>query len=233
MFWEQIGFFVFTAGYLMLSSVKTIDQFRAQIEKVRKQKYEKKIRLRKMASNKIAPSPDLATDSIQDWWEETEEEKLKRIKKETNLRRYQFVKTLINYSMSFNSAFLIVGSLSEAYLYGVRMVGNIISVSLGYVYAFFIVMPFIYSLDDDIQTPFDYFAKRFRNSKLVRAIVTSVAMFFYWFFLTLYLWGSSVLLTTLIPRSPLYLSSIILGAFSIIGGVIGGFTQSTKTSKTI
>jgi hypothetical protein len=170
---------------------------------------------------------------MQDFWEENEQERLKRIKKERNLRRYRFVKTLINYSMSFNSAFLIVGSLAEAYLYGVRMVGNIISVSLGYVYAFFIVMPFMYSLDDDIHTPFDYFAKRYRNAKIVRAIVASVAKFFYWFFLTLYLWGSSVLLSTLIPHTPLYVSSIILGAFSITGGVIGGFTQSTKTSKTI
>jgi hypothetical protein len=214
----------------MLSSVKTIDKFRAQL---RKQKEEKKIELRRTVAKRILPSDNPVTNLIQELWEESEEEKLKRIKKETNLRRYRFVKTLINYSMSFNSAFLIVGSLSEAYLYGVRMVGNIISVSLGYVYAFVIVMPFMYSLDEDVHTPFDYFAKRYRNAKIVRAIVATVAMFFYLSFLTLYLWGSSIILSTLIPHTPLYVSSIILGAFSIIGGVIGGFTQSTKTSINI
>jgi hypothetical protein len=45
----------------------------------------------------------------------------------------KYIKLVINYCVAFNNSFLIVGSLAEAYLYGVRMVGNIISVSLGYV----------------------------------------------------------------------------------------------------
>ena len=144
--------------------------------------------------------------------------------------KYRFIKTLINYAVTFNSAFLIVGSLSEAYLYGVRMVGNIISVLLGYVYAFTVVQPFMYSLEQDIKTPYQYFSKRYRSSKFVKVITTIAGMLFYFSFLTLYLWGCAVLLSTLIPHAPLWSSSVIIGAFSVLGSTMGGFTQSTKTN---
>jgi hypothetical protein len=62
-----------------------------------------------------------------------------------NMKAY--IKKMINYSVAFNSSFLIVGSLSEAYFYSITMVGNILSVTLGFLYAFFIVHPFMYSLE--------------------------------------------------------------------------------------
>ncbi len=140
----------------------------------------------------------------------------------------RFIKLLINYSVSFNSSFLIVGSISEAYFYGVRMFGNVLSVSLGYVYAFLIVQPFMYSLDEDIKTPYQYFERRYRHSRWIRAITASAGLLFYLSFLALYLWGCAILLNTLFPHLPLWLCSILIGAYSIAGSCFGGFTQSTK-----
>jgi hypothetical protein len=219
MSWEQIGFCVFVSGYIMLSTVKTVDKYRAQLKK---HKDEKKQQRR--IKNRVV------TTSVIEAYSEDEQEALRLQKKELNLNNYRFVKTLINYSVSFNSAFLIVGSLSEAYLYGVRMVGNIMSVSLGYLYSFLIVQPFMYSLDADIETPYHYFSKRYRNNRFVRAITAAAGMLFYFSFLSLYIWGCAILLSTLIPLTPLYVSSIIIGTFSMLGGILGGFTQSTKTN---
>jgi Na+/proline symporter len=119
--------------------------------------------------------------------------------------------------------------LSESYMYGVRMVINIVSVTLGYLYAFFIVQPFMYSLDEDIKTPYQYFEKRY-NSKLIRSVSSFFGMLFYFSFLTLYLWGCTILLSTLIPQIPFWLASLIIGIYSLIGSTIGGFTQTTITN---
>ena len=86
------------------------------------------------------------------------------------------------------------------------------------------------TLEDDIKTPYQYFERRYGNRKYVRAITATFGMVFYFSFLTLYLWGCANLLTTLIPQCPLWVSSLILGIYSIVGSTIGGFTQSTKTN---
>lgn len=195
-----MGFCMFTAGYAMLSAVKTIDRYRI---KMRQQ-------------NQVKPmeaAPEMSEE------------------KKDKIKRRKLIKTIINYCVSFNSAFLIVGSLSESYLYGVRMTINIVSVTIGYIYAFFIVQPFMYSLDDGIKTPYQYFEKRYRTP-LARSISSFVGMIFYFCFLTLYLWGSTVLLSTLVPQIPYWLSSIIIGVYSVIGSTIGGFTQTTITNVT-
>ena len=145
-------------------------------------------------------------------------------KKKFELKPY--IKKIINYSVAFNSSFLIVGSMSESYFYSITIVGNIISVLLGFMYAFLIVHPFMYSLDKEIKTPYQYYEKRYRN-KLIRSISAVMDMFFYFSFLTLYLWGSTILLCTLLPETPLWTASLIIGAYSILGSWMGGFQQTT------
>jgi len=59
-----------------------------------------------------------------------------------------------------------------------------------------------------------------------------MAMFFYFSFLTLFLWGCTILLTTLIPEIPFWVSSVIIGTYSLIGSSIGGFQQATMVNLT-
>ena len=151
-------------------------------------------------------------------------------KQEQKLKKRRLIKMVINYCASVNAAFLLVGSLSETYYYGVRIIGNVISVVIGYIYAYFIVQPFLYSLDEDIKTPYQYFEKRYR-SKLARSVSSLFGLFFYFCVLSLYIWASMILLTTLMPQIPLWGSSLIVGIFSIIGSTIGGFTQTTITNS--
>lgn len=223
MYWEQIGFCVFAIGFIMLSSVKTIDKYRF---------YLKKKKILKNLSDTYHSRQDLidkiAESGIVIKNNDGTEEKLEPYDGKQNFSKY--LKVIINYCMTFNSAFLVVGSLAESYWYGARMIGNIISITLGYIYAFFIVHPFIYSLEDEIKTPYQYFERRYGNKKYVRAITAGAGMLFYFFFLSLYLWGCAIILSTLIPEIPLWLSSVLMGAYSIGGSTIGGFTQSTKTN---
>ncbi|CAF0789441.1 unnamed protein product [Brachionus calyciflorus] len=191
MCWDQMSFWIFLTGYIILSSIKTIDKYRLELKKV------------KTISN--------------------DQQKVEPL-----IPKYK--KLIINYNASYNSAFIVAGCLAESYLYGVRIVGNILSVILGFIYAYLFVQPFMYSLDEDIKTPFQYFERRYRNKKYVRAITAAAGMLFYFLFLTLYLWGCAVLLTTLIPEIPLWISVVAIGVYSIIGSTIGGFTQTTKTN---
>lgn len=223
MYWEQIGFCVFAIGFTMLSSVKTIDKYRFYLKKKKILKnLSETYHSRQELINKIAESGIVVKNN------DGTEEKLEPYDGKQNFSQY--LKVIINYCMTFNSAFLVVGSLAESYFYGARMIGNIISITLGYIYAFFIVHPFMYSLEDDIKTPYQYFERRYGNKKYVRAITAGAGMLFYFFFLSLYLWGCGILLSTLIPEIPLWISSVLIGAYSITGSTIGGFTQSTKTN---
>ena len=200
MYWEQMGFCILTASFSTLSAVKTFEKYKNVVNDI----------------NKVKPK-------------EVQDEECKQPKQEEKYNKKKLIKAIINYCVTFNSSFLIVGSLSESYLYGVRMMINIVSVTLGYLYAFFIVQPFMYSLDEDIKTPYQYFEKRY-NSKLIRSVSSFFGMLFYFSFLTLYLWGCTILLSTLIPQIPFWLASLIIGIYSLIGSTIGGFTQTTITN---
>lgn len=123
---------------------------------------------------------------------------------------------------------MIVGSLAESYYFGIRMYSNIFAVLLGYVYAFFLVLPLTTNLDESIKTPYQYFERRYGSRKYVRIITAFAGMIFYFSFLTLYLWGCTIMISTIIPQLPLYASTIILGIYSVLGSIIGGYTQSTR-----
>ena len=206
--YELIGFGITISVYVLLTFLKLLEQFYNKLSSDKNSNNQ-----RNVLYNHLDPEAKRAAE-----------------KKAASYAKKKFIKQLINYSVSFNSAFLVVGSMSEAYFYGVRMVGNILSVSLGYVYAFAFVQPFMHSLDDDIKTPYQYFGKRYRNNIYVTAISAAAGMLFYFSFLTLYLYGCAILLTTLIPEVSIWMSSTIIGSYSVLGSLLGGFTQSTKTN---
>lgn len=223
MYWEQIAFCVCVIGFIMLSSVKTIDKHRFNI---RKKKVIKNL-LKKSISREDLIN-QIAASGIVVKTDDNTEIKIEPFDGKAHFSKY--LKVIINYCMTFNSAILVVGSIAESYYLGVRIMGNIIGIGIGYIYAALLVHPFLYRLESDIKTPYQYFERRFNNKKYVRAITAFAAMLFYFFFLTLYLWGCAVLLSTLIPQIPLWVSVVLIGAYSIIGSTIGGFTQSTKTN---
>jgi Na+/proline symporter len=218
MFWEQIGFGVFIGAYLTLSMITTLH---AGVKCKRAAAVKS---TNKVASHSTKTAADITKQPV---------EAAAEAESEHQSEYTEYARKAINYSAGFNSAFLIVGSLSEAYLYGVRMVGNIISVFLGFVYAMALVQPFMYSLDASLTTPYHYFAKRYRDSRWVRAISAFGGLLYHFLFLSLFLWGGTVLLSTVIPYIPLYASSILIGLVSIIGASVGGgdgFIQSTKVN---
>jgi hypothetical protein len=75
MYWEQIAFCLFTAGFIMLSTVKTVDKYlMLQREKKRKENLQ----------------------------EDKNEKAVNETQKPTNLT-YKYIKLVINYSVSFNN----------------------------------------------------------------------------------------------------------------------------------
>lgn len=141
----------------------------------------------------------------------------------------QFWRAVIDYSITFNSSFLIVGGLSESYLYGVRMLGNILSVCIGHVYALLVIYPFMYSLSDECRTPYHYLKLRYRHPAIKLACLL-VGLFYYFSFLSLYLWGCAAILNLLMPEIDLQTANFILGVFSIFGTLLGGFLQSSAAN---
>ena len=218
MFWDFIGFGILTGGYLMLSASKTLNTYKA---KVREYQNEAKSKENQSMFNDTKNTQQIPIQSQQHIPANNSSK--------FNMKAY--TKKIINYSVAFNSSFLIVGSMSEAYYYSITMVGNIFSVTLGFLYAFFIVHPFMHSLPPEIKTPYQYFEKRYRCT-FVRSMSALMAMFFYFSFLTLFLWGCTILLCTLIPEIPFWLSSLIIGTYSIVGSSIGGFQQATMINLT-
>lgn len=131
--------------------------------------------------------------------------------------------------MTFNSAFLIVGGLSESYMYGLKMLPNIAAVMLGYVYAMLIVYPFMYSMD--IKSPYDYLKHRYGERTCVKFACISVAMFYYFSFGSLFLWGCTAIINVIMPQFfSLATANILLGLYSMSGSFLGGYVQSTRTN---
>ena len=197
MSWDWLSFGLLTGGYLMLSVYKTFQRYKATLNASRPV----------TNSKEVEKVPNTAVE-----------------KKKFALRKY--IKQIINYCVTYNSSILIVGSLSESYFYSLTMIGNILSITMGYVYAVLIVHPFTYSLEKEIKTPFQYFEKRYR-SRWIRAITAIIAMFYQFSFVTLFLWGCSLILCTLIPAIPFWVSILVLGLYSLIGSAAGGFAQAT------
>ncbi|RNA03997.1 hypothetical protein BpHYR1_042603, partial [Brachionus plicatilis] len=100
MYWEQIGFCVFIIGFTMLSSVKTVDKHRIYLKKKKIMKeLSQKYHSREELINKIAESGIVIQN------DDGTEEKLEAYDGKQHLSKY--LKVIVNYCMTFNSAFLV------------------------------------------------------------------------------------------------------------------------------
>jgi hypothetical protein len=143
--------------------------------------------------------------------------------------KYENFKFILNSYFSFNSVVIGIGFITETYLYGGRLLLNLLSVSIGYLIAFLIVHPVIYNLDKKIKSPYEYLQYRYGDRKSIRYIAASVGIFFYLLFMSLHLWGCSVILSAILPQIPgLFISSIVIGVFGTLGSLFQGYVQSFK-----
>lgn len=114
-------------------------------------------------------------------------------------------------------------------MYGLKMLPNICAVMLGYVYSMLIVYPFMYSLD--IKSPYDYLKKRYGDRDCVKIACLCLAMFYYFSFGSLFLWGCTAIVNLVMREFlNLRLANVILGLFSVTGSFLGGYVQSTRTN---
>lgn len=151
------------------------------------------------------------------------------LKNEPTTKSNETLKTLkfiLNSYASFNSIVICIGFISETYLYGGRLLMNLVSVSIGYLVAFFILHPVVYRLKSS-RTPFEYLQHRYRDNRLIRVIAALCGILFYLLFMSLHLWGCSIVLSTILPQIPyLFISTIVIGAYGTIGSIFKGFNQS-------
>ena len=134
---------------------------------------------------------------------------------------------MVNSYISFNLVFKLVGMITETYLYGGRVLINLVSISIGYVISFFILNPFFYDLDKDIKSPYQYLEKRY-NHKIIRIISAFAGFLFHLLFLSLNLWGCTIILATIYPQLQLWVAILIIGLSCMIASLSGGFKQSLK-----
>ncbi|CAF0712364.1 unnamed protein product [Brachionus calyciflorus] len=218
---EQISFWMFMSVFAILSIIKTLNKFIDDL------KSDQVIETQSPEKSKIYAIENDPNNV--NYVEYETNEKLNCPKHVKKKLKKHLVKSIINYSISFNSSFLVVGALSEAYLFGIRMIGNIISVFLGQIYSFFIIHSFMYSFGDEIKTPYEYLEKRY-NKRYLKSLSSFVGMLFYFMFLSLYLWGCTAMINILLPELSMPMANLLLGIYSIFGTLIGGLTQSTKTN---
>lgn len=217
---DQISFWIFITFFGVLSILKTVNKFLADSRE---------------KSSQSEPSENWhQVYTISEHFEKTsrinEYNVESKNKPEIHFKKKQkkhLIKSIINYSISFNSSFLVAGSLSETYLHGVRIAGNIISIFVGQMYSYFIIHPFMYSLRDQIESPYDYLEKRY-NKRYIKSLSSMLGMLFYFIFLSLYLWGCTAMIQIIYPDLSLSLINAIIGIYSIIGTLFGGLIQSTK-----
>jgi hypothetical protein len=155
---------------------------------------------------------------------------LEKVKEETKAKKnYELFKFILNSYLSFNSVVIGIGFITETYLYGGRLLLNLLSVSIGYLIAFLIVHPVIFNLDKKIKSPYEYLQYRYGDRKSIKYIAASVGIFFYLLFMSLHLWGCSVILSAILPQIPgLFISSILIGVFGTLGSLFQGYVQSFK-----
>jgi Na+/proline symporter len=109
------------------------------------------------------------------------------------------------------------------------MLPNIAAVMIGYMYALLIIYPFMYSLD--FKSPYDYLKRRYANRECVKLVCVCLAMFYYFSFASLYLWGCAAIINILVPDvMSIGVANIMLGLYSTSGSVLGGFVQSTRAN---
>ena len=145
-------------------------------------------------------------------------------------KRFNMLKFVLNSYASFNSVVVCIGYITETYLYGGRVLLNGLSISIGFLVAFFILHPVIYNLES-IKSPYEYLQYRYGNKRSIRVITAFFGNLFYLLFMALHLWGCSIILSSILPEIPqLYVSSIAIGIYGIIGSIFKGFNQSVTVN---
>ena len=142
---------------------------------------------------------------------------------------FLFAKSLLNPYLSFNSVLIFIGMISEAYLYGSILFGNLVGIAISYIYSTLLLRFFFYDLDKSIKSPYEYLQKRFRDSVVIRATCAFAAIFFHYSFITLQLLCCAVVFKTVYPELVhLWQSVLILGIYSMFGAYLHGFRQTFK-----
>ncbi len=126
---------------------------------------------------------------------------------------------------SFNSSMVFLGLSCETYLFGAKLAGNIIAVILGYLIALVFIQPFIYELEEKINTPYKYLEKRYINRKLTRAVVSFAGNAFNFTLMALHSYSAALLLNLLFNKVPIWGFVIIFNFISIFGSIFDGYKQ--------
>ena len=86
----------------------------------------------------------------------------------------------------------------------------------------------MYSLDKEIKSPYQFLQYRYGSQLVMRIIPALCGIFFYLLFMALHLWGCTIILSTILPVPYLFVSSIVVGIFGIVGSIFKGYNQSIK-----
>jgi Na+/proline symporter len=152
-----------------------------------------------------------------------------KIKNKKQVKNTKQIELWINSYTSFNSVVSFVGFTTETYYYGARLLINLVAISIGYIFSFFILQPFFY--DVDVKSPYEYMHKRYGNRLICRIISSFVGIVFHISFTTLFLWANATILSTIFPDLSLSISIIIIGSVSLLFAISGGLLQSMYTNS--
>lgn len=190
-FWDQILFCILATIFLVLNVINL-----------------RHVSSRKVTDKDKQPQPQQQQQQQQQLQETAKTEQQKE-------RKYwKRLKVLLSFYALFLSPILFIGFSTETYLVGSQLLVNLASVTIGYVIAFLFLLPIIFGLDKSIKTPYEYFEKRFNNSRWPRILSALSASCFYFTLGSLFLYGATIILTTFMPM-PVWLASLLIGLYSM------------------
>ena len=171
---ENISFIIFMLVFMVLSFIHSIIKYKLR-NKLEEQQATENAQTRHVAANEV--SVKYVSKAFQECQINVEKEQLQpttshslpdTVANTSPTSQYEskvflenqknsFIKSVINYCVKYNSAVLIVGGLAESYLYGIRVICNVLSIFLGFLYAIIFIHPFMRSLRDEIHTVRKFF----------------------------------------------------------------------------
>lgn len=144
-------------------------------------------------------------------------------------------KHILRSMLSFKSSILVIGLMTETYLYGGRLMGVLVSKSFGYILAVLFMRSFLFKLDKkSIKTPYEYFEKRYNHSVWCRRLIATCAFMFHILYASLFLWSATTILCTMIMPSLhlFWVSNLVLGFYAFLGHwyLQNGYRQRLRIS---
>lgn len=150
----------------------------------------------------------------------------KKIEKKYNqISKFHQIYLFIESYLLTNSAVAFVGFITETYLYGGRLLINLVSITIGYLFSYCVLQPFFYLIKEKIDSPYEYLEKRYKHGIWCRCLVAFFTAFFNFSYSTLFLWSNSTILHTLFPNVELWTCVVIMGSISGIITISGGLFQ--------